>query len=227
VSGVGEYFSSIFGKSPFKPTQEHMGLCVEAARLVGDLIEAAAADDFAEVAVLQGKISSLEDEADSLKGEIRSNLPRGFLLPVARADLLDLLSRQDNIANRAEDVAGLILGRRMTFPDEMKQAVVEYARVSFSACEKAGAVVNELDELIESSFTGREAQRVVEMIAEVEAREKQSDKEQIELRRLLFPLEAQLPPVDVMFLYTIIDLVGDLADMAERVGHRVQMMLAK
>jgi predicted phosphate transport protein (TIGR00153 family) len=227
MSGVGEYFSSIFGKSPFKPIQEHVGICLQAASKVVALLEAAATEDFDVVASLQREISALEGEADELKSEIRSNLPRGFLLPVARADLLDLLTRQDNIANRAEDIAGLIHGRRMKIPEPIKDALLGYARVSLSACEQADAVVNELDELIESSFAGREASRVIEMIGEVEQRERQSDKEQVDLRRLLFPLEKTVPPVDVMFLYQVIDLIGDLADMAERVGHRVQMMLAR
>ena len=33
--------------------------------------------------------------------------------------------------------------------------------------------------------------------------------------------------VDAMFLYAVIDLIGDLADIAERVGHRGQMRGAK
>jgi predicted phosphate transport protein (TIGR00153 family) len=227
MSGVGEYFSSIFGKSPFKPIQEHVGICVQAAARAVELIEAAAAADFEAVAGLQREISRLEGEADELKSEIRSNLPRGFLLPVARADLLDLLTRQDNIANRAEDIAGIVHGRQMTFPEPLREALLGFARVSLRACEQADAVVNELDELIESSFTGREASRVVIMIGEVERWERESDTEQVNLRQLLFPLEQTLAPVDVIFLYQVIDLIGDLADMAERVGHRVKMMLAR
>lgn len=227
MSGVGEYFTSIFGKSPFKPVQDHVNLCVDAAVEVVPLIEATNAEDFDRVDELQRHISALEGEADELKGEIRSNLPRGFLLPVARADLLDLLTRQDKIANKAEDIAGLIRGRHMTFPPELQQAVLEHARISANVCTKAKAVVNELDELIETSFAGREADRVISMIEEVESGERASDKCQVDLRNMLFPLEQSLNPVDVMFFYRIIDLIGDLADVAERVGHRIQMMLAK
>jgi predicted phosphate transport protein (TIGR00153 family) len=227
LSGVGEYFSSIFGKSPFRPIQQHMGLCMNAASEVVNLVTATMASDFAEVERLQRLISSLEGQADELKREIRLNLPRGFLLPVARADVLDLLTRQDKIANHSEDIAGLILGRQMTFPEELKALMDNYTRVSVSACGLALDVVNEIDELIESSFTGKEARQVVEMIAAVELRERESDKLQVDLRRALFQIEKNLGAVDVMFLYTIIDLVGDLADIAERVGHRVQMMLAK
>ena len=40
-------------------------------------------------------------------------------------------------------------------------------------------------------------------------------------------LEKDLNPVDVMFLYQIIEWVGDLADLAERVGARLEILLAR
>jgi len=43
----------------------------------------------------------------------------------------------------------------------------------------------------------------------------------------LFDIEKQLPPIDVMFLYRIIELTGDIGDMAERVGRRLELMLAR
>lgn len=37
-------------------------------------------------------------------------------MPVAHANLLELLSQQDKITNRAKDIAGLMLGRRLVIP---------------------------------------------------------------------------------------------------------------
>jgi predicted phosphate transport protein (TIGR00153 family) len=50
---------------------------------------------------------------------------------------------------------------------------------------------------------------------------------QIKLRKKLLGIEDTLKPVDVMFLYQIIDWVGDLADLAERVGSRLEILLAR
>jgi hypothetical protein len=50
---------------------------------------------------------------------------------------------------------------------------------------------------------------------------------QIQVRRQLFAIELELNPIDVMFLYKIIEWVGDLADLAERVGSRLELMLAR
>ena len=62
--------------------------------------------------------------------------------------------------------------------------------------------------------------------AELDRLESESDVLQSELRARLFELESDLPPVNVMFLYKIIDLTGEVADYAERVGRRLELLLA-
>jgi predicted phosphate transport protein (TIGR00153 family) len=87
--------------------------------------------------------------------------------------------------------------------------------------------MDQLDELLETGFSGREATIVERMVEELEAIENETDRQQIDVRRGLYKLEKDLPPVDVMFLYRIIDWVGDIADRAERVGNRLEQLLAR
>jgi uncharacterized protein Yka (UPF0111/DUF47 family) len=49
----------------------------------------------------------------------------------------------------------------------------------------------------------------------------------LKLRKKLFNLEADLPPVNVIFMYNIIDQIGALADTAEMIGNHVELLLAK
>ena len=65
------------------------------------------------------------------------------------------------------------------------------------------------------------------MIGELDESETHSDDAQVLVRGQLHALERDLHPVDVIFLYRIIDRIGDLADNAQRVGHRLEMMLAR
>jgi hypothetical protein len=65
------------------------------------------------------------------------------------------------------------------------------------------------------------------MISQLDAIEDDTDSLQITLRKNLLAIEKDLNPVDVMFLYQIIDWVGDLADLAERVGARLEILLAR
>ena len=80
---------------------------------------------------------------------------------------------------------------------------------------------------MEAGFSGREIKIVEKLIEELDALEKKSDGLEITIRASLFKLEAELPPVDVMFLYKVIDWIGDLADRSQTVGSRLQLLLAR
>ena len=55
----------------------------------------------------------------------------------------------------------------------------------------------------------------------------QTDRIQVELRAILFGLEDDMRPTDVMFTYRLIEWVGIVAAYAQRVGRRLQLLLAK
>ena len=220
-------FVSLFGRSPIGPMQQHMAKAHECAANLLPLFEAAIAEDWAKVEAVQQTMSTLEREADKLKKNVRIHLPKSLFLPVPRSDLLELLSVQDKVANRAKDIAGLMLGSQMAIPQALQPLVRTYVQRSVDASAQALKAMNELDELLETGFAGREAVLVETLIEELGSIENDTDRLQIEVRRALFKLEKDMPAVDVMFLYQIIDWVGDVADRAQRVGNRLEQLLAR
>ena len=220
-------FVSLFGRSPIGPMQQHIAKAHECAANLVPFFEAIMAEDWAKVEQVQQEMSRLEHEADKLKKSVRLHLPKSLFLPVPRSDLLELLSVQDKVANRAKDIAGLMLGRQMAIPQALQPLMRTYVQRSVDASAQALKAMNELDELLETGFAGREAVLVETLIEELGVIENDTDSLQIEVRRHLFKLEKDLPPVDVMFLYQIIDWVGDVADRAQRVGNRLEQLLAR
>lgn len=220
-------FVSLFGRSPIGPMQQHIAKAHECAANLVPFFEAVMAEDWAKVEQVQQEMSRLEHEADKLKKSVRLHLPKSLFLPVPRSDLLELLSVQDKVANRAKDIAGLMLGRQMAIPQALQPLMRTYVQRSVDASAQALKAMNELDELLETGFAGREAVLVETLIEELGVIEQDTDRLQIEVRRNLFKLEKDLPPVDVMFLYQIIDWVGDVADRAQRVGNRLEQLLAR
>ncbi len=218
---------NIFGSSPVKPLQQHMVKVMETVAPLNSLVEGVLANDLDRVAVIQEEIARHEDEADDLKHELRLHLPRTLFMPVERRDILEVLNMQDRIANRAKDIAGLIRGRRMTIPESIAEDFARFVSRGVDACKQAHRIIDELDELVETGFSGVEVERVQDMIKELDRIEKDTDVIQVRIRSKLFDIERDLPPVDVMFLYRIIDWTGDLGDRAQRVGSRLQVMLAK
>jgi len=218
--------AALFGRSPIRPIQEHMANAQRCVIILGDFLDACIEDDWQKAYELQQAIRSAENEADDLKSNVRTNLPKSLLLPVARSDLLELLSIQDRLANRAKDIAGLMLGRKMQVPSELSDSLLKYYKLSLEASGQALRVINELDELLEAGFRGREVELVEELIKELDELENKSDVHQIQLRASLYELESNLPPVNVMFLYKIIDLIGEIADDSQKVGSRLLILIA-
>ena len=220
-------FVSLFGRSPIGPMQQHIAKAHECAANLVPFFEAVMAQDWAQVEATQQEMARLENEADKLKKKVRMHLPKSLFLPVPRSDLLDLLSVQDKVANRAKDIAGLMLGRQMSIPASLQPLMLMYVRRCVDASAQALKALNELDELLETGFGGREATLVESMVGEIEEIEADTDRMQIEVRRALYALEKDLPPVDVIFLYQVIEWLGDVADRAERVGNRLEQLLAR
>ncbi len=219
--------SNLFAASPFRPMQDHIEKVHQCVSHLKPFLQAVYAKRWDEVDALQQKISQLENEADDLKKEIRLKLPEGIFLPVARTDLLGLVTAQDRLANKAKDIAGLMTGRHMEIPDSLQDSFTAYLERCVDASAQAHKAIHELDELVETGFRGREASLVEKMISELDEIENDTDVLQRNLRKQLFNLESNLPPVDVVFLYKIIDWIGDLGNRAEMVGSELELMLAR
>lgn len=219
--------SSLFGLSPVRPLQTHMASVQECITELVPFFEAVLKEDWKEAKAQQKKIARLEGDADKLKRQLRLHLPKSLFMPVSRRDLLEVLTMQDKIANKAKDIAGLMIGRKMTFPDTVNDKLIDFVQRCIDASKQAQVAINELDELVETGFGGKEVKLVQEMITKLDEIEGDTDKIQVKVRAELFKKESELPPVDVMFMYRVIDWIGDLGDLSQRVGSRLELMLAR
>jgi predicted phosphate transport protein (TIGR00153 family) len=223
----GNPFGNLFAKSPFQPIQDHMVKAHQCAEALIPFLEAALANDWPLATERRRDIAKLEGHADDLKSKIRISLPKSLFLPVPRSDLLELLSAQDKIANTSKDISGLMLGRQMSIPPSLAVSFMEFAQESIATSAQALKAINELDELVVTGFSGREVSAVEDLIAELDRLEHRNDQQEIAIRAGLLAMEKDLPPIDVMFLYKVFDTIGDLADRAQQVGNRLQIIIAR
>jgi predicted phosphate transport protein (TIGR00153 family) len=193
----------------------------------GKRFEALVAGDQQQVAQRKDNIFELEAEADRLKHELRAHLPKSLFMPVDRRDLLEVLLLQDTIANTAQDIAGLLIERKMSIPEFLREPLIHLASRCIDTVEFSGKAISELDELLATGFRGREADSVDQMLKELNEIEDETDILGIALARALFDHEDELKPVSVMMWYQLIEWIGDLADYAEKVGDHLRLMIAK
>ena len=218
--------ANIFGTSPVQPLEKHIDIAYRCAKELRAFCNAAVSGDWDTAMRVRNKIEALEHKADNLKKEIRLRLPKSLFMPVPREDLLELLLVQDKIANRTRDVSGIILGRRMQIPAAIAEDFLEFVDRNIDAAKQARKSVRELDELFTAGFRGAEVDLVTKLIEELDQIETDTDKKQAELRSALFKIEQSLNPIDAVFMYQVIELTGEIADMAERVGRRLELLLS-
>jgi uncharacterized protein len=223
---VGSSFLNIFAKSPIKPLQQHMDLILKCIMELIPFIEAVLQEDWVIAEKFQSRIVQLESEADDLKKEIRLHVPNSLFMPITRSDFLGLLTAQDKIASKAKHISGLVLSRQMVFPKVMADQYIAFVKRSIDTAELAHKVINDLDDLIETGFRGKEVQIAEKMILELDKVERSTDNIQMQLRHDIFSIEKELNPIDAIFIYKIIDWTGELADRAQHVGHRLESLLA-
>ena len=217
--------SKLFGKSPFEPLYQHMLKVKECVDLVRPLMDAFLNEEDKKVEDFAKKIFKAEHEADLVKKELRNQLPKSIFLPVARGDLLRFLKEQDNIADSAEDLAVLVTLRKTRVPEELKKELKDFVDKVLETYEMAMRVSSEIKLLAETSFSGTEAHKVMQLIEELKVDEWEADKAQMTTAKKLFTIEKKLDPVTLLMLMNIFKELGILANHAENAGDQMRMML--
>jgi predicted phosphate transport protein (TIGR00153 family) len=223
---MANMLANIFGSSPVRPLEKHIGIAFRCAKQLHPFFAAVIKGNWEKAAAVRGEIERLEHEADDLKKQIRLSLPKSLFMPVPREDLLELLLVQDKIANRTRDVSGIVMGRKMQIPAAIAEQFLEFVDRNVDAAKQARKSVRELDELFTAGFRGAEVNLVEALIEELDQIETDTDGKQAALRGAVFAIEDTLNPVDAVFMYQVIELTGEIADMAERVGRRLELLLS-
>ena len=217
---------NLFGPSPFKPLQEHMRVVVQCAGRVPDLFDALCDDDRGRMKKIRDEIFALENSADEIKNDLRSHLPKSIFMPVDRRDLLEILDLQDSIADTAQDIAGMLMVRRPKVLDSIRGPLMDLTQRCLDACNQMAAIMEHLDELVETGFRGPESDAVVLMIGELNRIETDTDQKGATVLHELFAHEDEIDPVSLMVWRELIHWVGDLANYSEKVGNRLRLLVA-
>ena len=166
---------ALFGRSPFKPIQAHMEKSRSCVERIKPVINSIIDNEPAEFDRVFKEISDLESEADVIKNDIRSHLPKSIFLPIDRRDLLEILDIQEELPDTVQDIAILLTLRPLKLPANMKEPLNNLIDEVATVCNQAADLVQEFDELVEPSFGGKEAEKVLAMIEQINADETVAD----------------------------------------------------
>ena len=222
-----ESFLGLLAESPFAGLQEHMSKGDDAVSKLGDFITAVTEDDWRTAAECREQIVELENRADDIKNNIRNNLPKSLFMSVSREDLLGLVMTMDEIPNAAKDISGIMIGRKMAIPKQAKDQFISCSKAAIKAANQASEAVRKVDDMQKSGFGSNDAAALSDLVAHLEQIERENDELEIALRQELFECEKDYDPIDMMFLYDIINKIGSLADISQTVGHLLVRLVSR
>jgi predicted phosphate transport protein (TIGR00153 family) len=216
----------IFGRSPIAPLEEHMRKVHSCVEQLEPFFAEVIAHNWTEAARIQQLIIELENHADKMKRQLRLHLPNSLFMPLDRADLLELLTAQDRLANISKDISGLVIGRRLELPTTIADEFIVFLANCVKTSEEASVAIHELDKLLETIFSGAEVRLVEKILSNIWHIERATDIMQINLRQKIYELEHSLNPVNLIFIYQVVSKIGQIANYAQDVGDRLQILLA-
>ena len=217
---------SMFAKSPFKPLVSHIEKVNECVNQIKPLFDAFLSSDYEKVESIAKQISKVEYKADKIKDDIRQHLPQSIFLPVDKRDFMHLLSAQDDIADAVEDLAVLMRIKNINIPDALSQPLMELVDYVVALANDACGMIRELEDLLEASFGGAEAEKVEKMASDLGVAEYEADKMQFLLAQKLFSL-SDLSAADLFLLNELIKKLGGVADQYEKIGKTLRVFISR
>ena len=216
---------NLFAKSPFAPLQKHMQDVNECVMKVKEIFEAMEANDSKSVSRIARETSKLEAKADTTKNELRNHLPGGLFMPISKTALLEILSLQDDIADDCEDIGVLLTLKDLTLKDVFKDDFKSFLNKNFETYELVKEIIDEFDNLLETSFTGREAEKVKSMVSNVALKEHETDLTQRKLLKNIFSNEDQFTYAEFQLWLLILREIRTLSNTSEKLAHRIRNLL--
>ncbi|WP_432798905.1 TIGR00153 family protein [Poriferisphaera sp. WC338] len=217
--------AKLFGRSPFVPMQTHMEKVAECVARVIPITEAFLSGDMDTVEKLAKEISKLEHVADETKHDIQNGLRKGMFLAVDRGKLLQIISLQDGIADKTENFATLLTIKALKCPDGLKPNLIAFRDKNLEAFNAAHEIVKRLDELLESSFGGAEAQQVAQMVHHVAVLEHEADLIQRDLLKGIFAHEQEYTHGEFYLWLRLFRQIGEIANLSETLANRIRSTL--
>lgn len=215
----------LFGHSPFTPLQAHIDLVAACVHKLPELFKALKEGDLAKIEEISQQISKFEHKADLTKNDIRNHLPKSVYLPIDRTQLLEIVTLQDSIADKSEDIGVLLTLKPLIILEEFSHTFDKFLEANIEAFDQARLIIMELHDLIESSFGGKEAEKVRDMVDRVARQEHEVDLIQKDLLKKMIQAEDKMSYTTFFLWQKVTGALADISNLSERLAWHVRRTL--
>ena len=217
-------FESRIGPSVFKSFYEHAEKVFETVENMNACVKSAC--DGKNIEEYITATSKSELEADKIKSEIRDVLRGSVRLAVDKLVFLELVSRQDRIADYAENVTEILSFRKLYENKEAQKLVLQLADSVTATVEEYRKTVERFEYLLESAFSNKEKDIMHKHIGKVNDLEHEADLIEAKAASYVFT-NGDDPPLAAAHMYRLIQRLDDVANAAETAANSLLPIISK
>ncbi|MDI6839313.1 MAG: TIGR00153 family protein [bacterium] len=215
----------IIKKSPFDGLLAHAAKVEECVKVLKELIECYCNGNYEKCESIVPKIVEFEQEADTLKIEIRKSLPRNIFMSVDKTDFLTCLSEQDTVLDFAEDIAIWLTLKHTKLADEVKELFLQHFYKVLESIKEYGEAIVNLKDIVRLSLRKISREATIRAMEAIHEKEREADLIEHKLGKKIF--ELSIDAVSVYHLLKATRLIGALANHMENAGNRVIAMIVR
>ena len=217
-------FESRIGPSVFKSFYEHAEKVFETVENMNASVKSAC--DGKDIEEYITATSKSELEADEIKSEIRDVLRGSVRLAVDKPVFLELVSRQDRIADYAENVTEILSFRKLYDNKEAQKLVLQLADSVTATVEEYRKTVERFEYLLESAFSNKEKDIMHKHIGKVNDLEHEADLIEAKAASYVFT-NGDDQPLAAAHMYRLIQRLDDVANAAETAANSLLPIISK
>ena len=217
-------FESRIGPSVFKSFYEHAEKVFETVENMNASVKSAC--DGKDIEEYITATSKSELEADEIKSEIRDVLRGSVRLAVDKLVFLELVSRQDRIADYAENVTEILSFRKLYDNKEAQKLVLQLADSVTATVEEYRKTVERFEYLLESAFSNKEKDIMHKYIGKVNDLEHEADLIEAKAASYVFT-NGDDQPLAAAHMYRLIQRLDDVANAAETAANSLLPIISK
>jgi len=167
-----------------------------------------------------------ELDADNIKNNLRNHIGTGVRIAIGRDTFLQMLSRQDRIADYAQNVAEQISFRELMVDDQARENLKAMAESVHKTILKYSEAVDQLNVLAQSGFAPMQMVVLRELIMQVNILENDTDGFENKAAAYVFS-EGDDKPLAAMHMYRILQRLDDVANAAEKAANAFLLIMNK
>jgi predicted phosphate transport protein (TIGR00153 family) len=217
--------TNLFSKSPFASLTQHMDKVLSAVLTIKKLFTELKNKNYQEVTKYGEAISEIENEADSIKNELRNSLSGKVFLPVDKSTILEVLAIQDGIADKCEDIGVLLTYKKIEIIPEMEEDFFLFLDKNIETVKKTFVLIEKVEELFKSSFSSKDTEIIKELVDEIAYMEHEADVYQKKLLQNIFANEEKMTFGTFYIWTSALKTLSDLSNYSEKLANRIRMIL--